>query len=215
MRKRDLLALLLLTLAVAPALAQTKVYRGGTVTVSGVVRDELGNPVAGAAVQLLDGATVLDSTTTGSDGSFTLIWTVPADHTLGPKTLTVYVPEQPSLYVEASSTSVSVEIWALVVVSASGPQRIHRGDAVTVTGTVEGMNSGTVEVQCGASTVATGSVSGGQFSVSFTVPDDWEKGPITLTVTSPGGSYVDVHGSQVNTELWVRPTIEVTKVSGG
>jgi len=214
-RKRDLLALLLLTLAVAPALAQTKVYRGDTVTISGVVRDELGNPVAGATVRLLDGATVLDSTTTGSDGSFTLSWTVPSDHPLGPKTLTVYVPEQPSLYVEASSTSVSIEIWALVVISASGPQRIHRGDTVTITGTVQGMSSGTVEVQCNGNTIATGSVSGSQFSVSFTVPNDWQKGPITLKVTSPGGSYVDVQGSQVNTELWIRPTIEVTEVSGG
>lgn len=214
-RKRDLLALLLLTLAAAPALAQTKVYRGDTVTVSGVVRDELGNPVAGATVQLLDGATVLDSATTASDGSFTLTWTVPSDHPLGPKTLTVYVPEQPSLYVEASSASVSLEIWALVVVSASGPQRIHRGDTVTITGSVQGISSGTVEIQCGGSTIATGSVSGGQFSVSFTVPRDWQKGPVTLTVTSPGGSYVDVQGSRVSTELWVRPTIEVTEVSGG
>lgn len=214
-RKRDLLALLLLTLAAAPALAQTKVYRGDTVTVSGVVRDELGNPVAGATVQLLDGAAVLDSATTASDGSFTLTWTVPSDHPLGPKTLTVYVPEQPSLYVEASSASVSLEIWALVVVSASGPQRIHRGDTVTITGSVQGISSGTVEIQCGGSTIATGSVSGGQFSVSFTVPRDWQKGPVTLTVTSPGGSYVDVQGSRVSTELWVRPTIEVTEVSGG
>ncbi len=214
-RKRNLLALLLLTLAVAPALAQTKVYRGDTVTVSGVVKDELGNPVAGATVQLLDGATLLDSTTTGSDGSFTLTWTVPPDHPLGPKTLTVYVPEQPSLYVEASSASVYVEIWALAVISASGPQRIHRGDEVTISGSVQGISSGTVEVQRDGNTIATGPVSGGQFSVSFTVPNDWQKGPVTLTVTCPSGSYVDVQEGQVSTGLWVRPTIEVTEVSGG
>jgi len=125
------------------------------------------------------------------------------------------VPEQRDLYVEASSTSFSVEIWALAVISASGPQRIHRGDAATITGSVQGMNSGTVEVQRNGDTIATGSVSGGQFSVSFTVPNDWQKGPITLTVTCPSGSYVDVQEGQVSTELWIRPTIEVTEVSGG
>ncbi len=215
-RARGSLALLLLLgLASAQALAQTKIYRGDTLTISGKVRDELGNPVGGATVQLLEGTTVLVSTTTRSDGTFTLTWQIPPNHPLGPKSLTVYVPEQPSLYVESSSTSVSLEIWALAVISASGPQRIHRGDAVTVEGTVEGMDSGAVEVRRGASTLAVGPVSAGQFSLSFTVPSDWERGPIELIVTSPGGSYVDVQEDRVTVELWIRPSIEVTSISGG
>ncbi len=214
MKKRHLAALLL-TIAAVPALAQTKVYRGDVLTVSGVVRDELGNPVAGAEVQLLDGTTVLDSTTTGSDGSFTLSWRVPQDHELGPLTLTVYVPEQPGLYVETSSTTLSVEIWALAVITASGPQRIHRGDNVTISGTVQGIDSGTVEVRRGGITVTTGPVREGRFNVSFAVPNDWPKGPVVFTVTSPAGSYVDVEECQVSAELWIRPEIVVTEVSGG
>ena len=214
MRKRHLAALLV-AMAVAPALAQTKVYRGDVLTVSGVIRDELGNPVPGAEVQLLEGATVLDSTTTGSDGSFTLSWQVPRDHELGPVTLTVYVPEQPSLYVEASSTTLSVEVWALAVLTASGPQRIHRGDTIAITGSVQGMDSGTVEVRRGGVTVATGPVREGQFNVSLAVPSDWPKGPLVLTVTTQAGSYVDVEECQVSAELWIRPEIVVTEVSGG
>ncbi len=216
MRKRRLAALLL-TIAVVPALAQaqTKVYRGDVLTVSGVVRDELGNPVPGAEVQLLDGAMVLDSTTTGSDGSFTLSWQVPRDHELGPLTLTVYVPEQPSLYVEASSTTLSVEVWALAVITASGPQKIHRGDTVAITGSVQGMDSGTVEVLRGGIEVATGPVREGRFNVSLAVPNDWPKGPVIFTVTTPAGSYVDVEECEVSAELWIRPEIVVTEVSGG
>jgi len=209
-------SLIALSLAAVQALAQSRVYRGEVLSVVGVVRDELGNPVAGATVQLLDGGDVMASTSTGPDGSFTLSWRVPSNFPLGPKTLTVAVPEQPDLYVESSSTSVSVEVWALVTIEAEGPGRVHRGESVRVQGRVEGVTSGTVELRRGSSVLATGSVSGGRFSLSFTVPSGWERGPISLTVTpAGGGEYTEVKGTSLRMELWVRPTIEIVSVEGG
>jgi len=213
--RRAALVLLLVLLPVGLVIAQTKVYRGSTLTIQGVVKDELGNGVAGATVELRDGTTVLASTTSGTGGSFTLTWNVPAGYPLGPKTLTVYVPEQPSIYVEASSTSVSIEVWDLASIQAQGPSRIHRGEEVTVSGQA-GCSSGTVQLYCGGSQVGSCSIgSDGSFSITFTVPMSWERGPKTLTLTGSGGQYVELQGAELETELWIRPNIEITSVSGG
>lgn len=215
MRRYKILLLLLFLLPTGLVIAQTKVYRGSTLTIQGVVRDELGNGVAGAKVELRDGTTVLASTTSGADGSFTLTWNVPASYALGPKTLTVYVPEQPSLYVEASSTSVDIEVWDLASLQASGPSRIHRGEEVTISGQAS-CSSGTVQLYCGTALLGSCSIgSDGSFSITFTVPMGWERGPKTLTLTGSGGQYVEIQGAEVATELWIRPTIEVTSVRGG
>lgn len=104
--KISALCLLLISLstAVLGVYAQNKVYRGQLVEIKGKVVDELGQGISSASVQLRDGATVLASTTSGPKGIFTISWKIPKHYALGSKTLTLYVPEQPSIYVEESST---------------------------------------------------------------------------------------------------------------
>ena len=222
--KKLLPLILLLLLSATTALAQNKVHRGQVAEISGTVVDELGNPVAGATVELLDGSTVIDTTTTGSSGSFTLTWNVPTSEALGPKTLTIHVPEQPALYVEESSTSIQVEVWDGTKIQLTQvPNRIHRGDTVTISGILsmsasnDPVSGAEVKVMKGSEVVATTTTSSdGSFTVTFTVPMAWEKGPLTLVANYDGNpsSYLDGSQDSSTTSLWVRPTIHVSSIGG-
>ncbi len=224
-KKPLLIAVLLLLLSATTALAQIKVHRGQVAEISGTVVDELGNPVAGATVELLDGSTVIDTTTTGSSGSFTLRWNVPASEALGPKTLTVHVPAQPSLYVEESSVNVQVDVWDGTEIQLDQlPSKIHRGDTVTISGKLRMSANGNpvagaqLKLVKGGTVVVSSTTSpDGSFSMTFTVPMQWERGPITLTVGYDGDSskYLDASQGSGSTALWIRPTIRVTATKGG
>ena len=204
--------------------AQNKAYRGQTVEIAGKVVDELGNGVSGAKVELRHGTEVLASTTSESDGSFSLSWDVPSDFSLGPKTLTIYVPEQPSSYIEEASTSISIEIWDGTTLELNSlPERIHRGDTFTISGVLSMMNGGgasdaTITICCGQSELGSATTDvDGHFSFSFTVPNNWKRGPITITAEFAGSSSIYLDGSEdsESTALWIKPTILIESTSQG
>ncbi len=218
------LSLLLSTVAIG-VYAQNKVYRGQLVDITGKVVDELGQGVPGATIQLRDGTNVLASTTSGSEGSFTINWNVPTSYPLGSKTLTLYVPEQPSIYVEESSTYIEIEVWDGTVLELDSlPQRIHRGELISVSGSLMMLGSGNpvseamVVIFCGQNKIgSTETGLNGRFSLSFTVPSSWRRGPIAITAEFLGSpaTYLDGSEDLGNTALWVKPTIEVRSVASG
>lgn len=224
MRKASMIALLLLASALALSVcAQSKVHRGETVKITGRVVDELGNGISGATVQLKEGTKVLASTTSGSGGFFTLTWKVPLSHELGPKELMIYVPEQPSSYVEESKTTLILEIWDGTTLKLSLlPQRIHRGDYLTISGTLVtlGDEKGVSGAKILVGQNPMGSAvtdSNRQFKFSFKVPSNWKRGPVTIIAEFEGSSKIYLDGSEASqrTALWVKPNIEVESVSSG
>ncbi|GEM_PF-6782942 len=219
-----LLILSISTLALG-TYALNKVYRGNVVEIRGRVVDELGRGVSNAVVQLKDGATILASTKSGSDGSFIIKWNVPSSYPLGSKTLTLYVPEQSSIYVEESSTSIEMEIWDKTTLKLNSiPKKIHRGDVVTISGTLTVLGSGdpvsgvTIAISYGQSELgSTRTSKDGRFSISFKVPKNWNRGPITIIAEFPGSPTIYLDGSKdsTSTALWIKPTIQVKSVTSG
>ena len=219
------LSFIVLSTIVIGVYAQNKVYRGQVVEIRGRVVDELGQGVSGVTVQLRDGTTVLASTTSGSEGSFTISWNIPASYPLGSKTLTLYVPEQPSIYVEQSLTYVEIEVWDGTSLKLNSlPGRIHRGESISISGTLNMLGSGnpvsgaTVVISYGQSRLgSTTTNNNGRFSISFTVPNNWKRGQVIITAEFPGASSIYLDGSEDSgsTALWVKPTIKVESIAPG
>ncbi len=192
-RSRAALAAALSVFALAPSLAAAapQVVRGQVVRITVRVTDELGSPLSGVRVHLLDeteGAH-LGSDDTDPSGLATLPWDTSGARP-GSHELVLRVEEGD--YVESAVASLMVEVLkpARLALSVSGPAAVRPGERIQLRVTVSNSGQATVRdavVRVGREARSLGDLSAGEFSeAAFSLTAPGEPGVYELSVEASG-----------------------------
>ena len=200
------------TPTISLATSSASVAAGGSYTLSGALLYN-SSGVGSASIKIYDGATLIDTVTTGNDGTFTKSFTnAPvASHTYK----AVYDGDSTYNNVQSSNVTVDVgKITPTISLSASSAS-ITYGNSVTLSGTLSVGSGVSVKIYNGATlvdTVTTGS--GGAFSKSVS---GLSVGSHTFTAVYEGDStYASVTSSGVSvTVTKITPTITLSVPATG
>ena len=195
------------TPTISLATSSASVSAGGSYTLSGALLYN-SSGVGSASIKIYDGATLIDTVTTGNDGTFTKSFTnAPvASHTYK----AVYDGDSTYNNVQSSNVTVDVgKITPTISLSASSASIVY-GNSVTLSGTLSVGSGISVKIYDGATlvdTVTTGS--GGAFSKSVS---RLSVGSHTFTAVYEGDStYASVTSSGVSvTVTKITPTITLS-----
>ena len=200
------------TPTISLATSSASVSAGGSYTLSGALLYN-SSGVGSASIKIYDGATLIDTVTTGNDGTFSKSFTnAPvASHTYK----AVYDGDSTYNNVESSNVTVDVgKITPTISLSASSASIVY-GNSVTLTGTLSVGSGVSVKIYNGATlvdTVTTGSA--GAFSKSVS---GLSVGSHTFTAVYEGDStYASVTSSGVSvTVTKITPTITINVPATG
>ncbi len=165
------------------------VARGDSLTVSGKLLDIEGNPVVGEKIYIFDDNTLLGTTITGSDGSFSFTYQVPANATLGDHTITAYFPTDGIAFYWKSSAKTTVRYSSTPRIEnlTVSPSTCGIGDTVTISANVYddvGIKSVTATITSPSGTSSTVDMNCSGNTCTAETNSTWDAGTYSVVVTA-------------------------------
>jgi len=182
------------------------VYRGASVTISGTLTFGNGTPMMGYVVDIILDGVLVDNVTITVAGSFSVVYSIPWIHPLGPSSIYARFTSPTPAIEDAQTAPESLEIWDSVELhlNVQSVTDLNLGESLIVTGYISnagGMAPGIILyiLVDGGPILTTTSQSDGNFSRTWTNTSAYSLGNHVLSLANVPG-YYDVTS---NVDTWI------------